>query len=146
MGNFFLDNKDLQFHLNHPLMKKIVELREKALRFRSRVPVDEYVAYQELLNEAATVWREAKAASDYAMFEPLLQRIIDACRRFAELVEPETDPYDFWLDNYEEGMTQEFCDKFFAKLREKLVPLIARVGAAEQPGTERMHQKGESGL
>ena len=28
MGNFFLDNKDLQFHLNHPLMKKIVELRE----------------------------------------------------------------------------------------------------------------------
>ena len=29
MGNFFLDNKDLQFHLNHPLMKKIVELREK---------------------------------------------------------------------------------------------------------------------
>lgn len=29
MGNFFLDNKDLQFHLNHPLMKKIIELREK---------------------------------------------------------------------------------------------------------------------
>lgn len=28
MGNFFLDNKDLQFHLNHPLMKRIVELRE----------------------------------------------------------------------------------------------------------------------
>ena len=29
MANFFLDNKDLQFHLNHPLMKKIVELRER---------------------------------------------------------------------------------------------------------------------
>ncbi len=28
MANFFLDNKDLQFHLNHPLMRKIVELRE----------------------------------------------------------------------------------------------------------------------
>lgn len=112
---------------------RLVKLREKALRFRSRVPVDEYVAYQELLNEAATVWREAKAKSDYAMFEPLLQRIIDACRRFAELVEPDRDPYDFWLDNYEEGMTQEFCNKFFAVLRERLVPLIARVGAAEQP-------------
>ena len=115
-----------------PAEQRIVELREKALRFRSRVPVDEYVAYQELLNEAATVWREAKATSDYAMFEPLLQRIIDACRRFAELVEPETDPYDFWLDNYEEGMTQEFCDRFFAELRAKLVPLIAKVGAAEE--------------
>lgn len=29
MANFFLDNKDLQFHMNHPLMKKIVELREE---------------------------------------------------------------------------------------------------------------------
>ncbi len=28
MGNFFTDNKDLQFHLNHPLMRKIVELKE----------------------------------------------------------------------------------------------------------------------
>ena len=29
MANFFLDNKDLQYHTNHPLMKKIVELKEK---------------------------------------------------------------------------------------------------------------------
>ncbi|MFI3321663.1 MAG: acyl-CoA dehydrogenase family protein [Rikenellaceae bacterium] len=28
MANFFLDNKDLQFHLDHPLMKKIVALKE----------------------------------------------------------------------------------------------------------------------
>ena len=90
--------------------RRLVQLREKALRFRSRVPMDEYVAYQELLNEAATVWREAKGRSDFAMFEPLLQKIVEASRRFAALVEPEKDPYDFWLDNYEEGMTQEFCD------------------------------------
>ena len=73
------------------------------------------------------------------MFEPLLQRIIDACRRFAELVEPETDPYDFWLDNYEEGMTQEFCDRFFTELRAKLVPLIVKVGAAEPPDTSLLN-------
>lgn len=28
MANFFLDNKDIQYHLNHPLMRKIVELKE----------------------------------------------------------------------------------------------------------------------
>ncbi len=28
MANFFLDNKDLQYHLEHPLMKKIIELKE----------------------------------------------------------------------------------------------------------------------
>ncbi|MDR2937509.1 MAG: acyl-CoA dehydrogenase family protein [Prevotellaceae bacterium] len=29
MANFYTDNKDLKFHLSHPLMKKIVELKEK---------------------------------------------------------------------------------------------------------------------
>lgn len=29
MTNFFLDNKDLQYHLEHPLMRKIVELKER---------------------------------------------------------------------------------------------------------------------
>ncbi len=28
MENFFLDNKDLQFHLDHPLVKKVVDLKE----------------------------------------------------------------------------------------------------------------------
>ena len=26
MANFFSDNKDLQFHLQHPMMRKIVEV------------------------------------------------------------------------------------------------------------------------
>ena len=32
MANFFLDNKDLQYHLEHPLMQKIVELKERGFR------------------------------------------------------------------------------------------------------------------
>ena len=29
MANFFTDNPDLKHHLNHPLMRKIVELKER---------------------------------------------------------------------------------------------------------------------
>ena len=29
MANFFLDNKDLQYHLNHPMMKRIIGLKER---------------------------------------------------------------------------------------------------------------------
>ncbi len=29
MANFFLDNKDLQYHLQHPMMEKILELKER---------------------------------------------------------------------------------------------------------------------
>ena len=30
MANFFSDNKDLQFHLGHPMMRRIVELKERS--------------------------------------------------------------------------------------------------------------------
>lgn len=43
MANFFLDNKDIQFHLNHPLMKKIVALKEQGFRDATKydyAPVD----------------------------------------------------------------------------------------------------------
>ena len=29
MANFYIDNPDLRHHLNHPLMQKIVELKER---------------------------------------------------------------------------------------------------------------------
>ncbi len=32
MPNFYTDNEDLKFHLNHPLMKKIVDLKERNYR------------------------------------------------------------------------------------------------------------------
>lgn len=41
--NFFLDNKDIQFHLDHPLMKKIVALKEQNFRDKDTfdyAPVD----------------------------------------------------------------------------------------------------------
>lgn len=43
MANFFLDNKDIQFHLDHPLMKKIVDLKEQGFRDKGAydyAPVD----------------------------------------------------------------------------------------------------------
>ena len=29
MANFYTDNEDIKFHLGHPLMKKIVTLKER---------------------------------------------------------------------------------------------------------------------
>lgn len=43
MDNFFNDNKDLKFHLDHPLMKKIVSLKENDFADKSNydfAPVD----------------------------------------------------------------------------------------------------------
>ena len=36
MANFYSDNKDLKFHLMHPLMRKIAELKEKGFRDKDK--------------------------------------------------------------------------------------------------------------
>ncbi len=47
-----------------------VELLKRDYDQMSRIPMDEYVAYQVLLNDADDAWHKAKDASDFAMFEP----------------------------------------------------------------------------
>ena len=38
MANYYTDNSELKFHLNHPLMEKIVRLKERNFSFRKEFP------------------------------------------------------------------------------------------------------------
>ena len=38
MANFYTDNSELKFHLNHPLMEKIVRLKERNFSFKNEFP------------------------------------------------------------------------------------------------------------
>lgn len=121
----------------HPEMldektRRILYLKQKALREMRCIPQDEYVAYQALVNDADAVWHRAKEENDYAAFEPYLAKIVDANIRFAGYIAPDKHPYDYCLDQYEGGLTMEKCDAFFAALRERIVPLVRRIGAAPQ--------------
>ena len=108
--------------------RKVAELNRGYERTH-RIPVDVYVEYQRLMTEADDVWHTAKEKNDYAMFEPYLQKMFDMTKKVALYIEPDRDPYETMLDNYERGLTRKTCDEFFAALRERLVPLIERVKA-----------------
>ena len=97
------------------------------------LPMEEYVAWQELTNEAGAVWHEAKVKSDYAMFAPYLEKIIASRRRFASLKDPAKPAYDVLVDQYEKGASMEMLDPFFRTLREELSPVIREVSARQKP-------------
>ena len=97
------------------------------------LPMEEYVAWQELTNEAGAVWHDAKEKSDWNMFAPYLEKLVAARRRFAALKAPEKHPYDVLVDLYEKGATMEMLDPFFRTLREELSPVIREVAAREKP-------------
>ena len=112
--------------------KRIVYLLSRDLREMRCIPMEEYVAYQTLLNQADDVWHRAKEQNDYASFQPVLQQIIDYNIRFAGYIAPDKHPYDYMLDQYEGGLTMAKCDAFFDALRARIVPLVQRIAAAPQ--------------
>jgi len=112
--------------------KRMVFLLLKDIRQMQKIPMDEYIAWQRLLVEADDVWHTAKETSDFALFEPLLEKIFETVKRFAGYVAPEKDPYDYWLNEFEEGASVGSLDVFFATLREHIVPLLKKVMDAPQ--------------
>ena len=111
--------------------RRQVEVARKSFDQMSRIPAEEYVAYSVLLNEAQDVWEKAKNDSDFALFAPYLEKIVDFNRKFAGYYNPELAPYDALLNEFEEGLTMDTLDGFFAQLRGAIVPLLAATQAAE---------------
>ena len=109
-----------------------VEILIKGIQEMKKIPVEEYVAYQQLLVESDDAWHTAKETNNFALFLPYLEQIFATERRFATYCAPEMHPYNYCLNKYEEGLTMEKCDAFFAALKSRLVPLIAKIGQAEQ--------------
>ena len=130
------DNAELIFVLeeNTPALdpQTVRELEEFKKQYQQlhRIPAEEYVAFNVLLNEAQNVWEEAKAANDFPMFAPYLEKIVAYNRKFAAYYDASKIPYDALLNEYEEGLDMRTLDVFFAKLRQTIVPLIEKISPA----------------
>lgn len=119
--------KDLSSQEN----REVEALRKEYDQFH-RIPAEEYVEYNVLLNDAESVWEKAKNEDDFASFAPYLQKIVDYNRKFAGYYHSEMEPYDALLNEYEEGLTMQTLDAFFAQLRQTIVPLIGKIQKAPQ--------------
>ncbi len=125
---YLLANKD---QLTPAQLREVSEFN-KSNEFVSSIPMQEYVDYTVLINEAEDVWHRAKNDKDFASFAPYLEKIFDTNRRFALYYKPDQQPYNTLLNMYEEGLTMEQADKFFADLRSKIVPLLEKCMQAPQ--------------
>ncbi len=119
--------------------RRMVEIALKDIREMKKIPMAEYVAYEELMVKADDVWHKAKENNDFASFCPILEEIFATTVRFAGYCAPEKKPYDYCLNKYEEGLDMEKCDEFFFALKERIVPLIAKIGSAEQVDDSCLH-------
>ncbi len=99
------------------------------------IPVDEYSAFQGLRAKSSKAWEDAKAKSDFSIFEPYLQKVIDFQRKYIGYRNKEGHPYNTLLHDYERGLTVDVADQFFKGLRETIVPLVKKISDKEREFT-----------
>ncbi len=80
-----------------------------------------------LCGEAYDVWVNARAKSDFSLFEPYLSRIVTSKRQEAEYIGYAGSPYDALMDDYEPGITCETIFETFDQLKKFLVPFIEKI-------------------
>lgn len=130
---------DSREQVDAPIARR-AELLKEQLDDMTRIPQEEYVAYQTLTSQSSAIWHQAKENNDFPLFAPYLEKLIDYNRRFASYKNPDKPAYDVLLDDYEKGASMSMLDPFFALLREKLTPVILEVAQRPAPATDFLHQ------
>lgn len=123
------------------LQRRQVEELRRSWRQMFRIPAEEYMAYAQLTNEASDVWHKAKETNDFELFRPVLEQLVAFNRKFAGYYDDTKAPYDALLNEYERGVDMAYLDRFFAAIRERLVPVIRAIGEKEQPDDRFLHRE-----
>ena len=144
--------KFLEKIMRHPeydslntVQKRNVYLMKKNYDEQTKLP-EELVA-ETAKQQAITVdtWKKAKAAKDFSMFKPELEKLVELRRKAAEIlmeVKETATPYGALVDIFEPKMTAEAISKVFAELREGLISLINKCKTApKQPDTSILKRR-----
>jgi len=99
----------------------------KQYRRRKAIPSELIEEVAVARSQAQAAWAEARKQSDFEIFQPLLTKMVDYARRFADYFGYEDHPYDGLLEDYEPGMTVEKLNAIIEPLREQLVPFMKRL-------------------
>jgi carboxypeptidase Taq len=106
-----------------------------------RVPPG-YIAERAIVTtKAFEAWKEARSKSDFSVFRPHLEKVVELIHKYVSFF-PEVDhPYDALLDDYERGMKTADVKAIFDGLRPKQVKLIKAIASAKQIKDDFLYKK-----
>ncbi|MEM1549613.1 MAG: carboxypeptidase M32, partial [Candidatus Methanomethylicia archaeon] len=91
----------------------LIRVLKRRIKIATAIPEDLLKEYFKTTSEATIQWRIARSKSDYGIFKPYLEKIVDLMKKFAEYLGYEEHPYDALLDLHEEGFKTRDADRIF---------------------------------
>jgi carboxypeptidase Taq len=112
---------------------RAVKVAKRVYDKETKVPLPMLMERIQTTTMAHGAWEEAKAKSDFSIFQPYLEKIVDLTKAYADLFAPYDHIYDPLLDDYEPGMKTAEVKEIFNKLRPQQVELIKAIAEKEPP-------------
>ncbi|MEF8937649.1 MAG: carboxypeptidase M32 [Halovenus sp.] len=98
----------------------------------NRVPEDLVERISEASSEALPVWEEAKEEADFSLFEETLAELVELRREYAEAIDPDRDPYEVLVEDYEPYLDIETIEEILGQLRSELPALVEAISESEK--------------
>lgn len=119
----------------------LVRVADRDYQKAVRVPSDFIVEQAIVTTKAFEAWTEARAKSDFSIFRPHLEKVLDLVKKYVTFFPPADHPYDTLLDDYEPGMKTADVKAIFDGLRPKQVELIKAITEKPQVNDKFLHKK-----
>lgn len=73
------------------------------------------------------IWVKAREENRFADFAPVLKRLVELKKRWADYIDPAQASYDVNIDDFERGATMKQLDPLFENLKNELIPLVKEI-------------------
>jgi carboxypeptidase Taq len=119
---------------------RIIKVNRKDFEKATHVPPAFVEKNAQTTTTAQQSWREARQKSDFAIFRPDLEKVMELRKEYISFFPGVDHPYDALLDDFEPGMKTADVKVIFAGLRPKQVELIHAIAAKPQVDDSFLHQ------
>jgi len=106
-----------------------------------RVPPEFVAERARVTTHAHEAWVEARKQSNFSIFRPHLEKVLDLVRQYISFFPVAEHAYDTLLDDYEPGMKTADVRRIFDDLRPQQVDLIRKISERKPPEDKVLHRK-----
>ena len=118
----------------------IIKVNKKDFDKATRVPPEHVEKFAQVTTMAQQAWMEARQKSDFALFQPHLEKVLELRKEYITFFPDVEHPYDALLDDFEPGMKTAEVKAIFEGLRPKQVELIRAIARKPQVDDSFLHQ------
>lgn len=118
---------------------RIIKVTARDYERETRVPGDFVAEFAQVTTLANQAWMEARGKSDFLIFQPHLEKILEMGKRYVSFFPPSDHPYDTLLDIYEPGMKTADVKTIFDALRPQQVELVKAIATKPQVDDSFLH-------